>query len=318
MKWIAQMKIGIVGTGNVGCACAMAAVTRGSARMIVLVNRTRKTAEAVATDMRYGTPLGPKVDIVDGDYDALKGAGVVLITSGVNEKTGGATDRSDPQGRLKLLGKNAEIYRDIVPRIVKAEPSAVLLVVTDPPDPLADIARATCPRTVVLSTGTYLDSMRFRVHLGKYFGVDPVHVEAQVIGDHGTSQVFLWSSARIGGVPVASLLRARGERLEELRKKLEQEVRYANITIIEGHDASQYGIGIVSVRIAEMILNDERAVVPIGSYQPDFGVTLSLPSVVGRGGIIEVLKPEMSAEEHAGLRHSAATLKQALERVEAA
>jgi len=97
----------------------MAAVTRGSAREIVLVNRTRKTAEAVATDMRYGTPLGPKVDIVDGDYDALEGAGIVLITAGVNEKTGGATDRNDPQGRLKLLDKNAEIYRDIVPRIVR-------------------------------------------------------------------------------------------------------------------------------------------------------------------------------------------------------
>ena len=110
------MKIGIIGTGNVGCACAMAAVNRGSAREVVLVNRDRKTAEAVATDMRYGTPLGPKVDIVDGDYDDFKGAGIVLITVGVNEKTGGATDRNDPQGRLKLLDKNAEIYRDIVPR----------------------------------------------------------------------------------------------------------------------------------------------------------------------------------------------------------
>src|ERR1700761_1359282 len=148
------MNLGIVGTGNVGCAIALAAVTRGSAREIVLVNRTLKVAEAVATDMRYGTPLGPKVDIVDGDYDALKGAGVVLITSGVNEKTGGATDRSDPRGRLKLLGKNAEIYRDIVPRIVKAEPNAVLLVVTDPPDPLADVARISAGHDRVLSTGT--------------------------------------------------------------------------------------------------------------------------------------------------------------------
>src|SRR5262249_42395458 len=128
------MKIGIIGTGNVGCAGAMAAVNRGSAREVLLVNRTRKTAEAVATDMRYGTPLGPKVDIVDGDYDALEGAGIVLITVGVNEKTGGATDRNDPLGRLKLLDKNAEIYRDIVPRIVRAEPNAVLLVVSDPPD----------------------------------------------------------------------------------------------------------------------------------------------------------------------------------------
>jgi L-lactate dehydrogenase len=156
--------------------------------------------------MRYGTPLGPKVDIVDGDYDDLKGAGIVLITVGVNEKIGGATDRNDPLGRLKLLDKNAEIYRDIVPRIVRAEPNAVLLVVSDPPDPLADIARQAPPRAAVLSTGTYLDSQRFRVHLGKHFGADPAHVEAQVIGDHGTSQVFLWSSARIGGVPMAALL----------------------------------------------------------------------------------------------------------------
>jgi L-lactate dehydrogenase len=309
------VKIGIIGTGNVGCACAMAALNRGSAREIVLVNRDRKTAEAVATDMRYGTPLGPKVDILDGDYDALKGAGIVLITVGVNEKTGGATDRNDPQGRLKLLDKNAEIYREIVPRIVRAEPNAVLLVVSDPPDPLADVARETCPGAAVLSTGTYLDSQRFRVHLGKYFGVDPAHVEAQVIGDHGTSQVFLWSSARVGGVPVAALLEARGERMSELRQTLEKDVRYANITIIEGHDASQYGIGIVSARIAEMVLNDERAVIPIGSYQKKFGVTLSLPSVVGRGGVIDVLEPDMSEQEREGLRKSAQALSKALERV---
>src|SRR5262245_39497510 len=103
------MKIGIIGTGNVGCAWPMAALNHGSAREIVLVNRSRKTAEAVATDMRYGTPLGPKVDVVDGDYDDLRGAGIVLITAGVNEKTGGATDRNDPLGRLKLLDKNAEL-----------------------------------------------------------------------------------------------------------------------------------------------------------------------------------------------------------------
>jgi L-lactate dehydrogenase len=292
----------------------MAAVNRGSAREIVLVNRDRKTAEAVATDMRYGTPLGPKVDIVDGDYDDLKGAGIVLITVGVNEKTGGATDRNDPQGRLKLLDKNAEIYRDIVPRIVRAESNAVLLVVSDPPDPLADVARE-AGGGAVLSTGTYLDSQRFRVHLGKHFGADPAHVEAQVIGDHGTSQVFLWSSARIGGVPVAALLERRGERMSELRQKLERDVRYANITIIEGHDASQYGIGIVSARIAEMVLNDERAVIPIGSYQKKLGVTLSLPSIVGRRGVIEVLEPAMSDEERDGLRKSADALGTALDRV---
>src|SRR3954453_10924793 len=125
------MKLGIIGAGNVGCAIALAAVMRGSAREIVLVNRTSKTAEAIATDIRYGTPLSPKVDVRHGDYDDLTGAGVVLITSGVNEKTGGATDRNDPQGRLKLLDKNAAIYRDIVPQIVRAAPDSVLVAVTD-------------------------------------------------------------------------------------------------------------------------------------------------------------------------------------------
>jgi L-lactate dehydrogenase len=309
------MKIGIIGTGNVGCACALAATVRGSAREIVLVNRTRKTAEAVATDIRYGVPLGRKVDISDGDYGDLEGAEVVLITAGVNEKTGGATDRSDPQGRLRLLDKNAQIYRDIVPRIVDVAPRAVLVAVTDPPDPLADIARKARKGVIVLSAGTYLDSQRFRVHLGKHFGVDPAHVEAQVIGDHGTAQVFLWSSARIGGVPIASLLKLRGENLAELRRQVEKDVRYANITIIEGHNASQYGIGIVAARIAEMIVNDERAAVPIGSLQREYGVTLSLPSVVGRGGVIEVLQPDLSEEEKTGLQKSADLLKAALERV---
>jgi len=311
------MKIGIVGTGNVGCACAMAAAMRGSAREIVLVNRTRKTAEAVATDIRYGIPVGRKVDIRDGDYRDLAGAEVVLITSGVNEKTGGATDRNDPQGRLRLLDKNVGIYRDIIPKIVNAAPRAVLLVVTDPPDPLADVARETSPNAMVLSAGTYLDSQRFRVHLGRHFGVDPTHVEAQVIGDHGTAQVFLWSSARVGGVPIAALLDKRGERLTDLREQVEKEVRYANITIIEGHDASQYGIGILAVRIAEMICNDERAVIPIGSFQEKFEVTLSLPSVIGRVGLIEVLEPEMSEQERIGLQKSAAILKAALERIRA-
>ena len=312
------MKIGIIGAGTVGCACAMAAVNRGSARQIVLVNRTRKTAEAVATDLRYGTPLTPKVEITDGDYDALAGAGVVMITSGVNEKTGGATDRNDPQGRLRLLDKNAAIYRDIVPRIVRAAPDAVLLVVTDPPDPLADIARDAAKiagvDARVISAGTFIDTMRFRVHLGRYFGVDAADVDANVIGDHGTSQVFLWSAARIGGVPLAALLKKRNETVDGLREKVEKDVRYANITIIEGHDASQYGIGIVSARIAEMVLRDERAVIPVGSLQNEFGVTLSLPSVVGRGGVVEVLQPEMSDAEREGLQKSAKTMKDALER----
>jgi L-lactate dehydrogenase len=167
----------------------------------------------------------------------------------------------------------------------------------------------------VLSAGTFLDSQRFRIHLGKHFGVSPETVDALVLGDHGTSQVFAWSTARAGGVPVAKLLKDRGEKREDVREQLEKDVRYANITIIEGHDASQYGIGIVSVRIAEIILRDERAAIPIGSFHKRFGVTLSLPSVVGRTGVLEVFEPELSPEEKDGLEKSAANLREALERV---
>jgi L-lactate dehydrogenase len=306
------VKLGIVGTGNVGCAIALAAVTRGTAREIVLVNRSSKTSEAIATDIRYGAPLSPKVDIKSGDYDALAGAGAVLITSGVNEKTGGATDRDDPKGRLRLLEKNAAIYREIVPQIVRAAPKTVLVAVTDPPDPLADIAREVAGHDRVLSSGTFIDSLRFRVHLGKHFGVDPAYVEAQVIGDHGTSQVFLWSAARIAGVPVVALLDERGEKFGDVRRQLENDVRYANITIIEGHDASQFGIGIVSARIAEMVLRDERGAIPIGSYQRTLGVTLSLPSIVGRVGVVAVLHPELTPDEQNRLQGCAESLKSAL------
>ena len=308
------MKIGIVGAGKVGGACALAAVVRGSAQNVVMVDRARERARAVATDLRYGTPLCPKVTVVDGDYADLAEAALVMITAGINEKAGGATDRNDPAGRLRLLDKNAAIYRDIVPRIVRAAPGAVILVLTDPPDPLADITRISAGHERVLSTGTFLDSLRFRVHLAQHFDVDANQVEAQVVGEHGISQVFLWSTARIAGVPISTLVKRRGEAMDSLREQVEQSVRYANITIIEGNDASQFGIGIVAARIAEMVLRDERAVIPIGSYHERFGVTLSLPSIVGRSGVVRTFEPEMSSEEQKALELGAAGLRKSEKR----
>jgi hypothetical protein len=158
-------------------------------RTIVIVDRTRKRAKAVATDLRYGSPLCPKNTAVDEDYDALADTELVMITAGINEKAGGATDRRDSRGRLRLLDKNAEIYRDIVPQIVRAAPRSVILVVTDPPDPLADIARARAGDDRVLSTGTFLDSLRFRVHLAEHFDVDANQVEDQAASFAGISLV---------------------------------------------------------------------------------------------------------------------------------
>jgi len=311
------MRIGIVGTGAVGCACANAVVMRGSAREVVLVDRTHARARAVANDIRYGTPLFPRVEIMDGPYAALAGAGIVLVPVGVNEKTGGATDRGDPAGRLRLLDANLKIYRDVIPQIARAAPNAVILVVTDPPDPLADVARGLAGHDRVLSAGTYLDSLRFRVHLAQRLGVGPEGIEAQVIGEHGISQVFLWSSARIAGAPVAETVRRRGLSFDDFRRSLEQDVRYANITIIEGNNASQFGIGMVSARIAEIVLRDERAVLPIGSYNVHYGVTMSLPSVIGSAGVLEILEPEMSGDERLALNRGVDNLKQALSRASA-
>ena len=306
------MKVGVVGTGAVGSACALALVLRGVSRQIVLVDRTRERAKAVAADIGYGAPLSPMLEIRDGDFDDLAGAALVMITAGVNERAGGAIDRSDAAGRLKLLDTNRRIYQDIVPRIVGAAPDAVILVVSDPPDPLADITRDLAGHDRVLSTGTYLDSLRFRVHLASHLGVSPASVEALVLGEHGTSQVYLWSGARVAGVPVLDVLAQRDLPGDTLRRSIEREVRFANIAIIEGNGASQYGIGMVSARIAEIVLRDERAVVPIGSYIPAHGVTLSLPSIVGREGVSRILEPIMSVEESHALQRSAETLKSAL------
>jgi L-lactate dehydrogenase len=258
------------------------------------------------------------VDIRDGDYADLAEAALVMITAGVNEKTGGAIDRGDAAGRLKLLDTNRRIYQDIVPQIVDAAPSAVILVVTDPPDLLADVTRDLAAHDRVLSTGTFLDSLRFRVHLAARLGVSPASVEALVLGEHGTSQVYLWSTARVSGAPVLEALARRDVPVETVRRSIEREVRYANITIIEGNEASQHGIGMVSARIAEIILRDERAVIPIGSYNPAYGVTLSLPSILGRGGVARILEPTMSTEERHALQRSADTLRSALAETTAA
>jgi L-lactate dehydrogenase len=309
------MKVGIVGAGAVGAACAMATLMRGCADEIVLVNRTRDRSKGMATDMGYGAPLSSVTKITDGDYAALGGAGLIMITTGVNEKTGGATDRKDPLGRLRLLDKNAEVYRDVVPRIVAAAPDAVLVAVTDPPDPLADLTRHLAGHGRVLSTGTLLDSLRFRVHLARRLSVSPGQIEAQVLGEHGTSQIFYWSGARAGGVPIIDALAQCGLEQDDVQPSIENEVRFANISIIEGIGASQYGIGMVCARIAEIVLRDERAVIPIGAFNSKYGLTLSLPSIVGKNGCEQILEPPLSGNEQAGLDKCIETLRKAQERI---
>ena len=308
------MKVAVIGAGAVGSALLLSLVMRGLACEIVVVDRNRPRANGVVADLQYGATLSPAVLLEAGDYPDLADAVLVIITAGINEKAGGATNRSDPVGRLRLLQANAEIYRDIIPNVVAVAPRAVILVVTDPPDPLAALARSLAGHGRVLSSGTFLDTLRFRFHLARRLQVYPRSVAAQVVGEHGTSQVFLWSSARVGGMTVSAALGQ--ENIEAFRRQVEDEVRYANISIIEGTGASQLGIGMATARIVEALLRDEHAVMPVGSFNPTYGTTLSLPSVVGREGVTRILEPEMDEDEREGLQRSAARLRDAIARLE--
>jgi len=240
---------------------------------------------------------------------------VIVITAGINERTGHAIDRSDKRGRLLLLPDNTAIYQGILPEIEREARNAVILVVTDPPDALADVARQLVANRHIISAGTFLDSLRFRLQIARRLGCHAASVDAHVLGEHGTSQVYIWSAARVGGESVLSLAKAKRLDPVEFRKEVEAAVKYANIEIIEGTGASQHGIGIVTARIVEAILRDERLVAPVGTYHNQYGVTLSLPSVIGSTGVVEVLKPTLDEEESRALNASAEALRKALDGV---
>jgi L-lactate dehydrogenase len=193
----------------------------------------------------------------------------------------------------------------VVPPLTAAAPDAVILIATDPPDPLADVVRTLAPGAKVFSTGTWLDSLRFRIHLADALGVNARSVRADVFGEHGKSEVLHWSGAEIGGVPWQDVLAQRGIDGASLKDRVDQAVRLANINIIEGIGASQYGIGVVIAQLIEAVLRDEKLVVPVGSHHPEHGVTFSLPSVVGAAGVEGVFE------------RSIATLQDALARSEA-
>ena len=228
-----RQKIGIIGAGAVGSASLLSTVLRGVAREIVVVNRDPKRARGVVADVQYGAALSPAVDLHAGDYSDLNGATLVMIAAGANERAGGATDRSDPAGRLRLLDANARVYQQILPKLASVVPEAVMLVLTDPPIrwPTSFGLRI----RHVLSSGTLLDSLRFRFHLARRLNVDAASVEANVLGEHRTSQTFIWSSASVSGVPVMEALTFSNESRETFRGQVEHNVRFANIDIIEGN-----------------------------------------------------------------------------------
>ena len=219
-----------IGADAVGMACITAILGRGAAHEIVVLDSNEQRVRGVVTDMQYGTPLCPPVRLIVGDYPDLAGADLILVAVGINEMAGGAMDRNDPKGRLRLLGTNARIIADIVPKIVAAAGDATIMVITNPPEPLTELARRSAGHDRVMSSGTYIDTLRFRFYIARQLGVHPDQVDAQVVGEHGNSRVLLWSSARVAGAAVLDMIPA--DDVEAFKAKVESQVRNANITII--------------------------------------------------------------------------------------
>jgi L-lactate dehydrogenase len=309
------MKIGIVGCGMVGSASAYALVMRGVGREIVLVDLNRARAEAEANDISHAVPFAHPLTVQAGDYAELRGARAVVIAGGVAQRPG--------ETRLELLQRNAEVFRQIVPSVLRAAPDAVLLVVTNPVDIMTHLAARFAadfgvPPTRVFGSGTTLDTARFRALLGRHFDVDPQYVHAYVIGEHGDSEVLAWSAAMIGGLDLDAFARVHGKPLSDAqRQQMDGNVRRAAYQIIAGKGATYYGIGSAVARIVDVLLHDQRAILTVTSLiggVPDCeGVTLSLPHLVGGKGVLATIPPPLDAGEREGLRRSASILRAAVE-----
>jgi L-lactate dehydrogenase len=309
------MKIGIVGCGMVGSASAYALVMSGVGREIVLVDVNRTRAQAEANDIYHAVPFAHPLTVRAGEYADLADARVVVIAGGVAQKPG--------ETRLQLLQRNAEVFRQIVPSVLRYAPETVLLVVTNPVDIMTHLAANFAvdfgvPHTRVIGSGTTLDTARFRALLGRHFGVDPHHVHAYVIGEHGDSEVLAWSQATIAGLSLDEFVKVRGKPLTDAeRQQIDENVRRAAYQIIAGKGATYYGIGSAVARIVDVLLHDQRAILTICSRitgVPDCeSITLALPHLVGGNGALATIPLSLDETEREGLRRSAGVLCAAIE-----
>ena len=313
------MKVGIVGSGFVGSTAAYAMVTGSVGREIVLVDRNRARAEAEANDIMHAVPFAHPLEVRQGAYAELAGCRAVILSAGVGQEPG--------ESRLELLGRNAAVFGEVVPRVLEHAPGAVLVVATNPVDIMTHLASrfaadAGVPSSRVIGSGTMLDTARFRTLLGRHFGVDAQHVHAYVLGEHGDSQVLSWSAATIGGIGLDEFAGHREIGLDAAaRGAIDRRVRRAASDIIAGKGATYYGIGCALARIVEVILDDQRAILTVCAKTSDVlgvtGVTISLPHLVGGDGILASFLPAMNDAERDLLRASASVVRTAIDSMSA-
>ena len=304
-----KQKVAIIGTGQVGSSFAYALMISGGAREVVLIDRNEKRAMGEAMDLNHGLSFTDPMKIHASDYSAVSDADIIVITAGAAQKPG--------QSRLDLVKTNTEIFRGIIEEIKKYNNTAILLVVTNPVDILTYVALKLSgfPKERVIGSGTVLDSARFRYLISENFGVDPRSIHAYIIGEHGDSEVPVWSHTNIAGIPINDFHEVCGGRCSpdiDLDKIFDN-VKEAAYHIIEGKGSTNYAIGLALVRIIKAILRNENRVLPVSVYVDDYygigDVVLSLPSIVSRKGAETVLKMELAEDEKNRLLLSASTLK---------
>lgn len=308
------MKIAVIGAGAVGASAAYAMMISGTASEIVLVDVNQRKAEGEAMDLMHGAPFVRPVTVSAGSYADCAGADLVVITAGAAQRPG--------ETRLELVKRNTDIFGSIIPQITHAAPDAVLLVVANPVDILTYVTMKISglgPRRV-LGSGTVLDTARLRALVGQHLQIDARSVHAYVIGEHGDSEVLLWSQATVAGLPLADFARQRGVRYDDtVRASIDYGVRRAAYEIIERKGATFYAIGLGVRNVAEAILRDHNTILPVSTLMTGQfgieGICLSLPSVVDRGGVEVILEPAMDDAELAEFKHSAAVLQEVAQSV---
>ena len=304
-------KAAVIGCGFVGASIAFRFLQQGLFSELVLLDANQAKAEGEAIDLSDGLPYAAPMTITAGTYDDIADCALVVITAGANQKPG--------ETRLDLIGKNAAILRSILAEITARDFGGILLIVSNPVDVLTYTAwkLSGYPRERVIGSGTVLDTGRLKQLLGEELGVDSRNVHAFIIGEHGDSELAVWSEANVSGLDLQDFCRIRGlERVTETKDRLYRQVRDSAYEIISRKGATYYGIAMAVGRIAESLVKDEHAVLPVsvvleGEYGLE-GLALSIPSIVGREGLEEVLEIPLSGEEARALRQSAKQMEEAI------
>lgn len=301
-----QERVAVVGCGNVGATSAYALMLGGHARQVVLLDADARRAEGEAMDLQHAAALTRPVDVWAGDWRDAARANIVVVAAGVGGRPG--------ESRLDLLGRNVLVVRDVLERLMAEDFRGIVLMTTNPVDVLAQFAQelSGLPVARVISSGTVLDSARLRTMLGRALGVEPRSVHAYVIGEHGDSEVAAWSAARVAGVPLREFCAGAGLACPDFDAVLKS-VRRAAPEIIERKGYTSVAIASCVARICEAVLRDEHSVLPVSTLTTGQygirGVYLSLPCVIGRGGVERVIEIPLDEAELAGLRASAETLR---------